>query len=133
MIVTKQSSTTVSDKEQVWADNASSSPFFGHAYVCLASFRSQEKGMALPQPLIVATSTDGGSTWTQKQVTSASNNPFNTKQGFGRSGCTVRTDSHGVVYVFADQFGVGTPRHGPTSWSVLDGGKTGPGAEMREW
>ncbi len=109
VIVSKQSSTTFSDKEQVWADNAASSPFFGHVYVCLASFRSQEKGMASPQPLIVATSTDGGSTWTQKQVTSASNNPFNTRQGFGRSGCTVRTDSHGVVYVFADQFGVGTP------------------------
>jgi hypothetical protein len=109
VIVSKQSSTTFSDKEQVWADNAASSPFFGHAYVCLASFRSQEKGLASPQPLIVATSTDGGSTWTQKQVTSASNNPFNTKQGFGRSGCTIRTDSNGVVYVFADQFGVGTP------------------------
>ena len=125
VIVTKQSSTTFSDKEQVWADNASSSPFFGHAYVCLASFRSQEKGMALPQPLIVATSTDGGSTWTQKQVTSASNNPFNTKQGFGRSGCTVRTDSHGVVYVFADQFGVGTPGHeAHLMIKSLDGGKT---------
>jgi hypothetical protein len=125
VIVTRQSSTTFSDKEQVWADNASSSPFFGHAYVCLASFRSQEKGMALPQPLIVATSTDGGSTWTQKQVTSASNNPFNTKQGFGRSGCTVRTDSHGVVYVFADQFGVGTPGHeAHLMIKSLDGGKT---------
>jgi hypothetical protein len=125
VIVTKQSSTTFSDKEQVWADNASSSPFFGHAYVCLASFRSQEKGMALPQPLLVATSTDGGSTWTQKQVTSASNNPFNTKQGFGRSGCTVRTDSHGVVYVFADQFGVGTPGHeAHIMIKSLDGGKT---------
>jgi hypothetical protein len=125
VIVTKQSSTTFSDKEQVWADNASSSPFFGHAYVCLASFRSQEKGMALPQPLLVATSTDGGSTWTQKQVTSASNNPFNTKQGFGRSGCTVRTDSHGVVYVFADQFAVGMPGQGSHIMiKSFDGGKT---------
>jgi hypothetical protein len=125
VIVTKQSSTTFSDKEQVWADNASSSPFFGHAYVCLASFRSLSGGMASPQPLIVATSTDGGSTWTQKQVTSASNNPFNTKQGFGRSGCTVRTDSHGVVYVFANQFGVGTPGHGSHIMiKSFDGGKT---------
>jgi hypothetical protein len=107
------------------ADNASSSPFFGHAYVCLASFRSLSGGMASPQPLIVATSTDGGSTWTQKQVTSASNNPFNTKQGFGRSGCTVRTDSHGVVYVFADQFGVGTPGHeSHIMIKSFDGGKT---------
>jgi hypothetical protein len=112
VIVTKQSSTTFSDKEQIWADNAASSPFFGRVYLCLASFRSASQGLALPQPLVVATSTDGGDTWTNKQVTSASNNPFNTKQGFGRSGCTVRTDSHGVVYVLANQFAVGTPGQG---------------------
>jgi hypothetical protein len=125
VIVSKQSSTTFSDKEQVWADNAASSPFFGHAYVCLASFRSLSGGMASPQPLIVATSTNGGSTWTQKQVTSASNNPFNMKQGFGRSGCTIRTDSHGVVYVFANQFAVGTPGQGSHIMiKSFDGGKT---------
>lgn len=112
VIVTKQSSTTFSDKEQIWADNAALSPFFGHVYACFASFRSVSGGFASPQPLIVATSTDGGSTWTQHQVTSASNNPFNTKQGFGRSGCSVRTDSAGVVYVFANQFAVGTPGSG---------------------
>src|SRR6266545_5536335 len=112
VIITKQSSTSFQDKEQIWADNALSSPFFGNVYVCIASFRSLSGGNALPQPLIVATSRDGGSTWTQKQVTSASNNPFNTKQGFGRSGCTVRTDSHGVVYVLANQFAVGQPGQG---------------------
>src|SRR6266700_4133315 len=125
VLVSKQSSTTFSDKEQVWADNAASSPFFGNAYLCWASFRSDSHGNASPQPLVVATSTDAGTTWTQKQVTPASNNPFNTKQGFGRSGCTVRTDSHGVVYVFANQFGVGTP--GKSSHILvksLDGGKS---------
>jgi BNR repeat-like domain len=125
VIVSKQSSTTFSDKEQIWADNASSSPFFGHVYLCFASFRSQELGLALPQPLIVATSTDGGDTWRQKQVTPASNNPFNTKQGFGRSGCTVRTDSHGVVYVLANQFAVGTPGQGSHILiKSFNGGKT---------
>jgi hypothetical protein len=125
VIVTKQSSTTFSDKEQIWADNAASSPFFGNVYVCNASFRSNSHGMASPQPLVVATSTNGGSTWTQKQVTSASNNPFNTRQGFGRSGCTVRTGSNGVVYVFANQFAVGTPAHGSHIMiKSFDGGKT---------
>ncbi len=125
VLVSKQSSTTFSDKDQIWADNAASSPFFGNVYLCWASFRSLSGGLASPQPLVVATSTDGGATWTQKQVTSASNNPFNTKQGFGRSGCTVRTDSHGVVYVFANQFAVGTP--GNSSHLMIksfDGGKS---------
>jgi len=128
VIISKQSSTTFSDKEQIWADNAASSPFFGNVYLCWASFRSQEKGlngMIAPQPLVVATSTDGGATWIQKQVTTASDNPFNTKQGFGRTGCTVRTDSHGVVYVFADQIAVGTP--GNSSHIMIksfDGGKS---------
>jgi hypothetical protein len=124
VIVTKQSATTFSDKEQLWADNAASSPFFGHVYLCVASFRSLSGGNASPQPLVVATSTDGGNTWTNKQVTSASNNPFNTKQGFGRSGCTVRTDSHGVVYVLANQFAVGSPGQGSHILiKSFDGGK----------
>ncbi len=125
VLISKQSSTTFSDKEQVWADNAASSPFFGNVYVCWASFVSMSRGRALPQPLIVATSTDGGDTWAQQQVTSASNNPFNANQGFGRSGCTVRTDSHGVVYVFAMQFAVGTPGMGAHIMvKSFDGGRT---------
>jgi hypothetical protein len=112
VLVSKQSSTTFSDKSQIWADNAASSHFFGNVYVCFASFRSNSHGFASPQPLIVATSTDGGNTWKSKQVTAASNNPFNTNQGFGRSGCTVRTDSEGVVYVVANQFAVGQPGQG---------------------
>src|SRR5919201_3930979 len=100
VLVSKQSSTTFSDKEQIWADNASSSPFFGNVYACWASYRSQEKGNAAPAPLIVAVSHDGGSTWTQKQITAAANN----SQRNPMDGCTIRTDSRGRAYVF----GVGT-------------------------
>jgi hypothetical protein len=109
VVVSKQSATTFSDKEQIWADQSEDSPFFGNAYVCWASFRSLSGGNALPTPLIVARSTDGGDTWRSKQVTDATNNPFNPKKGFGRSGCTIRTDSDGVVYVMANQFAVGLP------------------------
>lgn len=125
VIISKQNTTTFSDKEQIWADNAASSPYFGNVYVCWASFRSFSSGYALPTPLIVATSTDGGSTWKEKQATSASNNPFNPEQGFGKSGCTIRTDSQGVVYVFANQFAVGSPGYGAhVMVKSYDGGKT---------
>jgi hypothetical protein len=112
VVVSKQASTTFSDKEQIWVDQNEDSPFFGNAYVCWASFRSLSSGNALPTPLKVATSTDGGDTWREKQVTDATNNPFNQKKGFGRSGCTIRTDGDGVVYVMANQFAVGTPGSG---------------------
>jgi len=100
VILSRQSSTTFSDKEQVWADNAESSPFFGNVYVCWASFRGQEKGNAAPAPLMVGTSRDGGDTWSLKQVSGAANNSQNNPP----DGCTVRTDSLGRAYVF----GVGT-------------------------
>jgi hypothetical protein len=105
VLVSHQSSTTFSDKEQVWADNASSSPFFGNAYICWASFRGQEKSAnAAPAPLLVAVSSDGGSTWKQHLISPAANNA----QRNPMDGCTVRTDSNGNAYVF----GVGTSSSG---------------------
>jgi hypothetical protein len=95
VIVSKQNAALFADHEQLWADNAASSDFFGNVYVCYAAFRSQEKGNALPNPITVARSSDGGDTWKTTQVTDASNNPTH-----GQQDCWVRTDSEGVVYVF---------------------------------
>ncbi len=116
VIISKQSSTTFSDKEQIWADNASSSRFFGNVYVCWASFRSNSRGNALPTPLTIARSSDGGNSWTTAQVGPATDNRNNAQA----DGCTVRTDSIGNAYVF----GVGA-RNGTTvqmMYKSTDGG-----------
>jgi hypothetical protein len=123
VIVSKQSSTTFSDKEQIWADNASSSPFFGNVYICWASFRGQEKSPnAAPAPMLVATSSDGGTTWTQQLVSPAANN----RNVNPMDGCTVRTDSKGNAYVFGIARSSGNPpfefmsvsNNGGQTWSA---------------
>ena len=96
VIVSSQTSATFADKEQIWVDNAESSPFFGNAYICYARF--QGAGAA---PMTVATSTDGGDTWVNNKVSPGHNVA---PRMWGQSGCTIRTDSEGVVYVFYEEF-----------------------------
>jgi hypothetical protein len=123
VIASRQSGAQFSDKEQIWADNAASSRFFGNVYVCYAAFRGRGNGFT-NQPLAVLVSRDGGASWTQRQVTPAANN-IHGRNGFGRSGCTVRTDSTGRVYVFVFQFGFSATTAAPGQIQMItsdDGG-----------
>jgi hypothetical protein len=100
VIVTKQNGALFSDKEQIWADNAASSPFFGDVYVCSSAFHGTSGGV----PVVVSVSRDGGNTWTSQEVTKAISNA---PHGY-RTGCTIRTDSHGVVYLAVTHFATPT-------------------------
>jgi hypothetical protein len=124
--------TAFEDKEQIWADNAASSPFFGRVYLCNPEFRSNGKHQGLggnfPAPLTVSYSPDGGDTWSTKQITAAGTTG-NGPTLWGISGCTVRSDSQGVVYVFAEMFQnptlVGLPTHGfHVLFKSFDGGRS---------
>jgi len=108
------------DKEQVWADNAATSQFFGNVYVCYSDFHSLSGGNNFALFPSVAVSSDGGLTWTPHHVappTTAS------PQGF-RQGCTVRTDSNGVVHAFFTHFSETSNTGAQTMVTSSTGGTT---------
>jgi hypothetical protein len=120
IVIQRSGTFSLEDKEQLWADNAASSPFFGHVYTCNSQFRAQTGGSGSPVPIMVASSADGGTTWVQRQIpgNSGGGNSF-LKFGF-LDGCTIRTDSHGVVYLFLTRFGGPAPAH--AMFKSFDGG-----------
>jgi hypothetical protein len=121
MMVTPRSSSTAGfDKEQIWADNAATSPFFGNAYVCFVDFHSFSGGNGFPLFPYVATSSDGGNHWTSRIV----GPPVANFQHGSRTGCTVRTESDGTVDAAYAHFASGTPGTGThTLIRSFDGGK----------
>ncbi len=121
LVAGRSAATAGLDKEQVWADNAASSPFFGHVYVCYTDFHSLSGGVGFPPFPYVASSADGGVTWTNRRLAP----PVANFVHGNRQGCTVPTDSHGVVYAFFTHFAVGSPGTGThTMLKSFDGGTT---------
>jgi hypothetical protein len=116
----KISPTAGLDKEQIWADNAASSPFFGNVYVCYSDFHSLSQGRNFALFPDIAVSTDGGVHWSSRPVAPPTS-PAPT--GF-KQGCTVRTDSNGVVYEFVTHFSETSNTGAHLMVKSFDGGRT---------
>jgi len=114
-----------SDKEQIWADNAASSDFFGNVYVCLGNFVGGSGAGSNAVRLTLARSTDGGTTWSKVVVENNSNAASgNWGLASGATGCTIRTDSAGTVYLFWHGFNMKTKEEGIFLSRSFDGGET---------
>jgi hypothetical protein len=87
-------------EDQVWADNASSSRYFGNVYMCYNDFYFPASGNVIPVYPTIAVSTDGGQTWTTHHVAA----PIDSATQGYRVGCSIRTDSHGNVYAVFTHF-----------------------------
>jgi hypothetical protein len=112
---TKKNPNDFNDKESLWVDNLSSSPFFGRVYLSWTEFRSALQNPA--EPVAVAISVDGGQSFSPpKQLSPAGNNGT----GNGRQGSAVTSGPDGSVYVAWEQGAeqvVAISRDGGDKWS----------------
>lgn len=134
----KRNPNDFNDKESIWVDDLTTSPYFGRLYLSWTEFRSFTGTGNGSEPVMVATSTNGGSTWSApKQLSPAGNNGT----GNGRQGSVVRSGPDGTVYVGWEE---GTnqvlsrSRDGGATWSrpvsmgpVVDIHDPIPGANFR--
>ena len=126
VLIPSTSGAAFADKEQVWADNASSSPHFGNAYLCYGNYRGGPSAGSAAHDLLVATSRNGGATWSRVQVASIPGSASGSQFGAlsGASGCTIRTASDGTVYVFWLGWNQKLKQNGIYMATSTDGGKT---------
>jgi hypothetical protein len=113
------------DKEQIWADNAATSEFFGTIYVCFGNFVGGPSAGSNAVRLTLARSTDGGTTWSRVIVEPNTNSASGTwALAAGATGCTIRTDGAGTVYLFWHGFNQNTKQEAIFLSRSFDGGAT---------
>jgi len=109
-------------EDQVWADNASSSRYFGNVYICYNDLYFENN--STPIYPTIAVSSDGGQTWTTHQIAA----PIDSAGEGYRLGCAIRTDSHGQVYAvfahFSGAFPSDTTPGSEDLFTSLNGGAT---------
>ena len=74
MVISQQSSTTFSDKEQIWADNAVLQPVLRQRVRLLGGVPRPGEGQRRSGTVAGGGLHDGGDTWTQHQISAAANN-----------------------------------------------------------
>ncbi len=135
---TKTSAADFNDKNWISVDTNPASPYFGRAYVTWTEFRSATVTGNGSEPVMVATSADGGQTYgSPKQLSPAGNN----RTGNGRQGSTSVSGPDGTVYVAFEQGSnqvLTVSRNGGRSWTrpapigpVADIADPIPGANFR--
>jgi hypothetical protein len=133
----KKNPNDFNDKEALNVDATPGSPYFGQLYISWTEFRSA--GGEPSEPVTVATSADGGKTFSApKQVTPAGNNGT----GNGRQGSAIAIGPDGSAYVAFEQGSkqmVVISRNGGGSWTrpitigaVADIADPIPGANFRD-
>jgi hypothetical protein len=103
IVTTQDIPVDLNDKLAVWADQNPASPYFGNLYIGWTLFtgndNSAESNAYSPQPIMIARSTDAGSTFEEPHKLMPAHNDGSPS---GRQGSTIRTDPNGDVYVFWD-------------------------------
>lgn len=136
--MSKSATAVFNDKNWISIDRTPSSPFFGRVYLTWTQFRSATATGNGSEPVMVATSLNGGASFTApKQLSPAGNNGT----GNGRQGSSSTEGPDGAVYVAFEQGQsqvVTSSRDGGTSWSkpasigpVVDITDPIPGANFR--
>jgi len=97
---TKAASVDFNDKNWIAVDSTPSSPYFGTVYLSWTEFRSATAAGFGNEPMMVATSTNGGATFgAPKQLSPAGNN----LTGNGRQGSSITVGPDGTAYVAFEQ------------------------------